>query len=656
MPSPPPTASLRDRGDEHTEQPNAPASSAQAPTSGSRRWVRLALAILAVVLLAGALSPALGSGMRGDDSHVSIDLEGHRAYTGESLPSYILGQLEAGIDGGRPMPIGVTQGLTFASVMNERLPYKLGIVVLALAAVGMLWIFLRRLGLASLPTFLVVCVAFMLSLQFRATHDPVLGYAGTPQMSMLILFSGLWAYLRYLQGDSRKWYVLSLLLAVALVLNYEANPPLVLAFACLHLGHDARRTHSWRTAVPFLAIGAAMTLTSVYTHSTTTAPGGYEAALDIFTIVQVALRQAVSGIPGVFFVSGSQGLLADPTRAELVAALWRAALLGLVLVAALLMVRGTSPKGAARAGILPAAGIGVVLMSCSGLYISLAAQHQQLIGLGGGHLATFAGTLGFVLVAVAAWTLWGSRLAASGLAIAGVALVASGLAFASQYSNLRVVAIERPGIEQRDLTRAALKQGILDDVPPATTVYVSNRDLGWAFGNLIFYGGTIDYLAYLQTGTAYDIRPDAPPGPTCDSSTTFPVQDCASVSRSVAVFAPRASQNGGTAILAEGMPSGAVDRVNPRRITVLARGVSAQGATPALIGTRRNGRPWTANAVRWTRQDAGEGWVRYETTLPRSGGPLAWTLTDPRSAVDFNNSTRTPGQSVRMFGTKHLLP
>lgn len=652
------------------ETADAPAPEGPAPAGGDAgvtrratadRRVRAVLAALAFLLILASLTPSLGSGMRGDDSVVGIDLKGDLRYTDKTLATHIADTVEAGLENGRFMPVGVTQGLVYVAAVPERLPYKIGIVLLALGAVGMMLLFLRQLRLAALPTLLIVAVAFALSLQFRATHDPVLGYAGTSQLSMIILFTGLWAYVRYLQGASWRWYAFALTMAVALVLAYEANPPLVLAFLCLHFGRDPRRVHSWRAAVPFLALGGLMTLVMVFTRvASETGPSGYETSLELFTVAQVALRQALSGIPGLYFISGSQGLLSDPTRAEMLGALWRAGLLAGLLAIALLLVRATSATQRVRdlpAGTLPIAGVGFVLMSCSGLYISLAAQHQQLIGLGGGHLATFAGTMGFVLLAVAAFSAWGPTVGASRWAVAGLALAAGGLAFASQYSNLRIVAIEKPGIEQRELTRAALKQGVLDNVPPSTTIYINSRDLGWAFGNLIFYGGTIDYLAYLQTGREYDIRPDAPP-PTdaCPQVVEFPVQDCAEVSRTVAILAPRASRDGGSVIVAQGMPAGRVDQVGARRITVLARGVSAEQATPSLVGTLRDGRPWNAKRAAWTRSSEDDGWVRYETTLVGAARPLAWSLTDPRSPVNFANSTLTPGQSVRQFGTKHLLP
>ena len=42
------------------------------------------------------------------------------------------------------------------------------------------------------------------------------------------------------------------------------------------------------------------------------------------------------------------------------------------------------------------------------------------------------------------------------------------------------------------------------------------------FGNLIFYGGTADYLVYLRTGLKLDVRTLGPPSPTCGPPTGSP--------------------------------------------------------------------------------------------------------------------------------------
>lgn len=618
---------------------------------GARALVRL-LPILAVLLAVAVVSPITDSGMRGDDSHTTIDYAGLRKADGVTVLEKISNEIEATLDGGRPQPLGAAEGTFYASVVPERFVYKLGIALLTLAALAALLAFLRSYGVArhALP---IATVAFAMSLQFRNTHDPALGYYSTPQFSMLLLFGGLLAYLRYLRSGSRRSYALALGLAAAMVATYEANQPLVLAFAALHLGRVEGRARNWKTAVPFLALGAAMTILSAYLRRSAAEPSGYEASLDLVSLVLTAARQAVAGLPDIYFLSGANGLLLDPTKAEVFAALWRAALAAMIVVGALLMAR--DQRSSHRSDGLAIGVIGVILMALSGLYISLAAQHQELITLGTGHLATLAGTLGFVLLAVAAWAPITLRVAGHPTGIAAVGATAFALTLGTQYANMRVVAVERPGIEQRELVKAALDRGVLDAVADSTTVYINSRDLGWAFGNLVFYGGTADYLVYLRTDRKMDVR-TYPAAVSCGPRTGFPVSDCMEMSPRVAWLAVRGSPGGGTVLVADGLPAAGTDVGAARSITVVARGKSATGPEPDLVGNRKNGRPWSATDERWTRTPLGDGWVRYAARIRGHRGPMAWTLNDPRSKIDFSSPTRTPGQTVRLFGTKHLLP
>jgi len=570
------------------------------------------------------------------------------------------------LDTGRLMPIGVAWGEAYAATVPERVPYKLGIALMSVACLAALIVLLRSLGIASLDVSIVVAVAFALSLQLRATHDPMLGYSAAPQLSVLELLLGLIAYVRYLKTGSRWWYAASIAAALVLVLTYEANPPLVLAFAALHLGCHPWRVSSWKPVFPILAIGAAATLLFVYLHmNAKIVVEGYQDALDPILVMQTAARQAVSAIPDIYFVSGSQGLLADPTRAELFAALWRAILAAALLVFVLLLLRrpaladtrqlGRRPPDVRRAALQIGA-IGIVMMACSGLYISLAKQHQQLIFLGGGHLATFAGTVGFVLLAVAGWLVLGRALSSNLIVVWSAGFLVFCMMFASSYSNFRIVAVEQPGIEQRELIRDALDRGIVDRLAPGTTLYLTSRDMNWNFGNLIFYGGTADYLVYLKTGRKLDVRTLGPPSPTCGPPSGFPTADCVTPSRRVALLAVRGSRGGGTVALAGGIPAARINDTGARNLTVFARDASAAGKEPSLVGTRPDGSPWAAADENWSRQSIGDGWVRYTTTIGDADGPLAASITDPRSLVDFTATTNTPGSLVRLFGTKRLLP
>ena len=108
--------------------------------------------------------------------------------------------------------------------------------------------------------------------------------------------------------------------------------------------------------------------------------------------------------------------------------------------------------------------------------------------------------------------------------------------------------------------------------------------------------------------------------------------------------------------LAGGIPAARINDTGARTLSVLARDASATGDDPSLIGSRADGSPWAADDEKWSRQSIGDGWVRYTTTIGGADGPLAASINDPRSAVDFTAQTNTPGSLVRIFGTKRLLP
>jgi hypothetical protein len=237
-------------------------------------------------------------------------------------------------------------------------------------------------------------------------------------------------------------------------------------------------------------------------------------------------------------------------------------------------------------------------------------------------------------------------------------VVVLGLAFAGQYSNFRVAAVEQPGIQQRALWQDGLEHGVLFGTPAGTTIYMTERDMNWSpLGNVIDYPDAADYFTFLYTGRKFDVRSYGQTASVCGPPQGFPIPDCATPSHNAGLLAIRASIGGGEAILGYGVPASKIGTVSVRQIAVVARGVSARGAKPSLVGTTAHGKPWAASQANWVRLSLPGGWTRYTTTISGRGrgGPTAPSLTDPRSPVDFSVPT-APGQEVRWFGTKNLLP
>ena len=205
--------------------------------------------------------------MRGDDSHVAIDGDGHMRADDVSLFDHVVDTVDFMLDTGRPMPIGVAQGTVYAAVVPERIPVKLGIV----ADVARV---LRGLdGTAALARSRFARRVPRRRRRVRAcrcsSERPTIRCSGTtPRRSSVCssccLVSSRTS--RYLNTRSRWWYAASIAAVLILVFTYEANPPLVLAFAALHLGRHPWRLSSWKPVFPILAIGAAVTLLSAYMH------------------------------------------------------------------------------------------------------------------------------------------------------------------------------------------------------------------------------------------------------------------------------------------------------------------------------------------------------------------------------------------------------
>ena len=447
-------------------------------------------------------------------------LAGARKAEHVSIPHQIVDQIRQDVTTeGRLQPVGSIEGNYYAAAFQGRFAYKAGLALLCLACALALIAFLRMYRVGT-STLLIVAVAFALSLQFREVHDPALGYYAGSQFMMLTFF-GAWSRICASSAVGRAggmwphccWSSCCSRATRRTIHSSSPSRPFI-------SGRDPARRRSWRYSWPILGLGAAVTLLAAYLHSRATLPpgvAGYATSLNVIGFVQTELRETVSGIPNIYFLSGAQGLLDQPTKAEILGASWRAGLAALLALMAFLIARreptrhpvsdaavpqsDDQPFGALQIGL-----VGVVLMVGSGLFIALAKQWQEYIQLGTGHLATFANTLGFVLVAVAVWIQWRRSLAAYTSVIVVAVVVVFGMALAGQYSNLRVAAVEQPGIQQRELFQAGLERGVLDDVKDGATVEVTARDMNWSALGTLLYPGALDYFTYLNTGRKFDVQ------------------------------------------------------------------------------------------------------------------------------------------------------
>jgi len=629
-------------------------------------WLAPALAALLIVAV---LAPVRESALRFDDARVIVENRSAQIVEDRSAFEQVGHDVHAMVvDQGRPQPLGVVFGTLLSIAFPERAAYKLALIVLTLACIALVVLLLRRLGTprASLP-FVAVAVAG--GLQFRGYHDPVLGYYGTTQVSLLLLLGGLLAYLHFLRGGGVRWFALAFALAALLVASYEVNYPLVAAFACLHLGRDPRRVRGLRWSTPLLGLGAVMVLVAAVTHSNASVvASGYDTSLDLIAVTQATLRQLFAPIPSIYFISGGDGLLASPTSAEALGAVWRAgtaaalvALLALGFRHRATVDTGPEPShaSASRTDDGPVqeeaiAGIGVVLVAGSVVLVSLASKYQTEIPLGRGYLPTLLQTAGLVMLATAAWTRWGARLSATRVPLLATVTVVGAVVLMTEYTNLRVIAADLPARAQRDLVEGALERGLVDDLPDRATLFYSGRDFNWPRTNVGYYPGTLDSLVLTESDRRVDVRSYPPTAPACLANGRFPVDDCAPTGPTTSWLAVRGHRFGGSAIRADVARGDDALKGLAARIVVLARGTSAS-AGPSLAGYTADGDVWTPQAGRWRRRALDDGWVRFETTDPGRKPPVAASLIDPRSTIDFAAGENLAA-TVRLFGTKKLLP
>jgi hypothetical protein len=632
----------------------------------------------AALLVLAMLYPIIDSAITGDDTARYLYLGPEEALH-KSFFGVLSWQSSSLIQVGRFMPITAVTGVIGDYLDGDRLLYKTILVLLTFAAVVLLWRFLKALGFRSKWTPAIIAVAFALSTQLRLTFDPIQAEAGQQQVGLIFLLAGLLAYVRWLHGADRRWYWLSIVLAAACALTYEGDVPLLLAFACLHIGPDPERVRTRRSLLPFLAILIVDTLIIVYVHETASAPpAGYSPALGLFDVVQSVMRQSVAGVPGIYFASGGAGNYAGvtgnifdaPTKAELLAAIWRAALIGLMFLAALRLTRReTVETGSGETEARPSSGhtvplaatvaIGLVLTVCPTLFVAIAQKDQDssFIPLGGGYLASLACTFGFMTLAVAGWEAWGRRLSGSRwLPVVGCSVLVLG--FINAYANERIVALQWPGEKQSDILTSGVEAGALDSVSTGTTVFVDSRDLAGGIQDSFSTPTALDYYVYMTLHRKYDIQVGtaAPPSPCAGAPRTFPIEACAATSKRVAAFVPRATKGGGAVIVANGIPAQGLATTAPRTITVTATGDAASGPVPALSGTTAAGQPWAASSVHWMRRVLSNGWVQYFAHIKPANGPLTWSLNIAGAPYGLSTTPLTAGQTVRMFGTKHLLP
>jgi hypothetical protein len=644
------------------------AVTAQAPSSGpvsspTRRLRRPdPYALAGLLLLTLVVLPARMSAFRGDDAFTS-EWDGQRVFSGDSRWSQLLVSFESSINTGRPSLLGGIQGyLSSWFLGNHRMALKLLIIAYIVLAGYLLYRLVLELG-GQRSVGLLVLAALAGAIQFRSFHDGSLGYWGVSPLVMVFTFASLLAFLRWLRGG-RTWVLaLSIVLFVGCLLLYEVPYPFCLLHVAVAL-FERRGRAALVAAAPFVVVSFAFVAYSYFgRQASTTIDPNYDVGGTIWGAVRVFMMQLFSPIPGssLFFAGEYANFLplgSSPTRAEIAGGLWRGlAVGGVCLLVCAAVLRGRAPAPAPGA-LGRMALLGGLIWVLPVTLISLAPKYQAEIVPGKGHLPALMQVYGWALVATAIVLMvlaaarrrsrqaaWLTALAVSGLIGVGAAV--------DGYINLRVVALEQPIVETRELVEQSVAGGVLAGMPQGSTLLFLERDLKWATGNLAQDGIGLEAMLANRTGRRYDGRLFGQIPAACPAVPTIPPPDCAPPHPRSAWVHVRARPDGGAVIVArmDRVQLGTVQTAGAPSLRVFTR----QAEPPLLGGFSTRGRPWASTGLRWREADRGDGWKMFEARTSSRSRPIAASLYDDRNPLDFMNFG-TPAEIVRRFGTKRLLP
>ena len=293
-----------------------------------------------------------------------------------------------------------------------------------------------------------------------------------------------------------------------------------------------------------------------------------------------------------------------------------------------------------------------------------APKYQFELTPGRGHLPALFQVFGFALVAAAG--LFVALRAAAGRSLWAVrltALAAAGLfglgAAVTGYSNMRVVALESPVAQSRDLLEDATEKGTFADLPERSTLLFQRRDLEWSTGNWGQSPSALEAMLLDRGDRELDgrlVAPDAEFG--CEGPGTFPLQDCESLRPTAAWVSVRAWRGGGAVVVAPFVPApkatGAASET-ARDLRAFVHSDSGAPGPPQLTGRTAADAAWSGRGLTW-RRVAGEGdWAIFETRVTGRVRPLATSLDDARARLSFVAMPTSDGLA-RTYGTKRLLP
>jgi hypothetical protein len=477
-------------------------SASQPPRSGGINGALLVALTLGVCFLL----PILRSPLLGDDAFNSY-MPGYMQYHGESWLQFMHEYDQRLIDSiGRWLPGTTLLFITMWSATQNALPIK--IAQIAAIAVNM-WIFyglIRRLSASN--AFAILATLFVIpTFQIRLFYDPVAGIMLDMQIvvgATLLAASLLWDY----QDDRKVW---KLILASGLytwaLLTYETAYLYIFVFLLVAYA----RTRNWgRTAVimagPALA-AAALVVTDLYLrHERLRLVAGlplqaneYVVHFEPLTTLRTWWYQTIGSVPLEYvfydprhYFPAIGHVLFRPSGAAAVIAI-------LAIIAGAFVLRKVG-DGYLAPGTFPWVRLlllGLLLSFLPGFPMSISPRWQVEVVPGQAYLPVYNAGFGTaLLLALAAWLLVGRFLKDPRAAFAAAVCYTAVLVTVFQANAITLPIYNPVWNWGRQNLVASLKDGLLDDVPAGSNIFV---DQSYPFFFSQAYIWDSRYLFYLYT-------------------------------------------------------------------------------------------------------------------------------------------------------------
>lgn len=222
---------------------------------------QLLLMLAAVTIV---MSVMLRSGYGWDDAAFATQIPAMRV-TGDSIWKKVWGEITEYCAMGRLNPFATFHFLLFYYIPNA-FCYKLLLLLLTVADCALFYSFMRKwTGSHSLA----LCVSVLLTVcfQLRLYNDPLSGYYGLMQIMFAELILSLSAFLDYLKG-SRKGFWLSLIFFLMDLLSYEMAYPFLAFFVLFAVSHERNLWKGLRKSLPWIGMTMVFFAVSMWLRAT----------------------------------------------------------------------------------------------------------------------------------------------------------------------------------------------------------------------------------------------------------------------------------------------------------------------------------------------------------------------------------------------------